>query len=123
MQEAPRRSLSVEFANGDKLHIRCKEACILSLIVNGKSFVYSAKDLLGLEPLGNEASLLSGLGSNEYKAHRETYFGFELDVLCPEALTTVPYHRCKVGGVVQDGKLTNVELFQEQTTVLSSTPK
>jgi hypothetical protein len=119
MMEAYRKNLSVQFDNGDKLHVECKDACVLLLTVNGKNFRYTAKDLNNLELLANNgAYLYSGFGSSEYERHRERYFGFELSVNCPEEQTTGLFYRCYVGGIVQDGKLGSVEMYRTVETTL-----
>lgn len=106
--------MSLSFDNGDHLQIRCRptgDSCQLKLLVNGKRFLFQAKDLDNLDILAEHAHLYSGASSG-----REKYFSFEVSVMCPESDVQSPPHECFANVLIQEDEAPTVTVIRRATS-------
>jgi hypothetical protein len=111
MTEPIGRAMVVTYQNGDSLQIHCSKLgqCLLHLLVNGVKFDFDDKQLNGARPIPVRGFLYSGSFSG-----RDSYFSFEVSVDCREEDREGPYDYCYATALVEDHKLTHVDIFKKQ---------
>jgi hypothetical protein len=110
MIDMPRKSLSIEYPDGDRLDVICDKSgdnCVVKLRVAGTSKTFRSNTLAGAEILPWRAKLYVSPGPD-----RANDYSFEVSVVCPDDISDKPMGICNAYVSVQQATEPKVEIVR-----------